>query len=429
MNSIIVVSLFWGSLALIAYAYAGYPLLVWLLSRRLDRQENTTEKSEAVRTQELPFVSIIIAAYREEDVILERLNNLVLLDYPPDKLEILIGCDGNEDLTGELVSTFNDSRIRLLQFEERRGKSSVLNDCVPAARGEILVFSDANTHMDRQCIKQLVRHFDDETIGGVCGQLILEDAATGKNVDGLYWKYENFLKQCETSLGAVLGVNGALYALRKSIYTPIPPETIIDDFLIGMRVHLAGRRLIYDGSAFATEETATSVQAEFKRRVRIGTGGFQSLRHLKGLLSPRYGYIAFAFWSHKLMRWFCPVFMTVALLANLCLLSQPLYQVTLLGQGLFYLSAFLGMKLGSGGGLVRKLCRVPGMFVQMNLALGMGLFRWLFTRQTGTWERTARSSSHVVSVDEQFPIEEHNESDSETVESDVPSHFSQSSLS
>jgi cellulose synthase/poly-beta-1,6-N-acetylglucosamine synthase-like glycosyltransferase len=428
MNSLIIVSLFWGSVSLIAYAYVGYPLLVWLLSKQHDHRvkQYASTESAASQARDLPLVSIIIAAYREENVILYRLNNLVLLDYPPDKLEILIGCDGNEDLTGELVNTFGDSRIRLLQFEERRGKSSVLNDCVPEARGEILVFSDANTHMDRQCIKRLVRHFEDESIGGVCGQLILEDAATGKNVDGLYWKYENFLKQCETSLGAVLGVNGALYALRKSLYTPIPPETIIDDFLIGMRVHLTGRRLIYDGSAFATEETATSVQAEFKRRVRIGTGGFQSLRHLKGLLSPRYGYIAFAFWSHKLMRWFCPVLMTVALLANLCLLSQPLYQVTLIGQGLFYLAAFLGMKLGSGGGLIRKLCRVPGMFVQMNLALGIGLFRWLFTRQTGTWERTERSAASAVEVDETFPMETYDPAELESAESNIPSHISQS---
>ncbi|MEQ8852347.1 glycosyltransferase family 2 protein [Gimesia sp.] len=426
MTSTVFISLFWGSVALIAYAYVGYPLLIWLLSRRHSRraEEFTSNQGETTTTGELPFVSIIIAAYREENVILDRLNNLAQLDYPADKLEVLIGCDGNEDLTGELVTMYDDDRVRLLQFEERRGKSSVLNDCVPAARGEILVFSDANTHMDPQCLKQLVRHFDDETIGGVCGQLILEDSETGKNVDGLYWKYENFLKQCETNLGAVLGVNGALYALRKSIYMPIPPETIIDDFLIGMRVHLMGQRLIYDGSAFATEESATSVQAEFKRRVRIGTGGFQSLRHLKGLLSPRYGYIAFAFWSHKLLRWFCPVFMTVALLANLCLLNQTLYQVTLLGQGLFYLSAFVGMKLANRGGVLRKLCRVPGMFVQMNLALGIGLFRWLFTRQTGTWERTERSATRVVPVDEGFPLEQQSDIDPETIENNIPSHHS-----
>ncbi|QDT43114.1 Poly-beta-1,6-N-acetyl-D-glucosamine synthase [Gimesia alba] len=299
-----------------------------------------------------------------------------------------------------LVKSYDNEQIRLIQFEQRRGKASVLNDCVPQATGEIIVFSDANTNMDPQCIKQLVRHFQHETVGCVCGQLILEDPATGKNVDGLYWKYENFLKHCETKIGAVLGVNGAIYALRKSLYSPIPPETIIDDFLIGMRVHLGGHRLIYDDSAIAREETATSVHAEFKRRIRIGTGAFQSLKYLKGLLNPRYGSIAFAFWSHKLLRWLCPAFMTLALVANLCLLQNPIYQITLLAQGLFYLTAFVGMKCVKGNRIL-KLCRVPGMFVQMNLALAIGFFRWLFVTQTGTWERTERSQTVALPVDEQ----------------------------
>lgn len=407
MSSVLFQTVFWASLALIVYAYAGYPLIIWLLAKGKTREpqvSETTEPSEDSETS-LPRVSIVIAAYREEAVILERLNNLARLDYPTDQLEILIGCDGNEDLTGELVSADPNEQIRLIQFEQRRGKSSVLNDCVPEATGEIIVFSDANTEMDPQCIKRLVRHFADETVGCVCGQLILEDPETGKNVDGLYWKYENFLKQCETRLGAVLGVNGAIYALRKSLYQPIPPETIIDDFLIGMRVHLAGKQLLYDETAFAREETATSVQAEFKRRVRIGTGAFQSLRHLKGLLSPRYGYLAFAFWSHKLLRWLCPGFMILALLANLCLLNSPVYQVIFVAQALFYLSAFVGLKFSKGGRLL-KLCRVPGMFVQMNLALGIGFFRWLAVQQTGTWERTERSQAANLPVDEQADLTE-----------------------
>ncbi len=413
MNPVLIASLFWTSLFLIGFSYFGYPLVIWLLARNKSRQQETEER-EPLDTNSLPKVSIIIAAYREEAVILERLNNLARLDYPTSKLEILIGCDGNEDLTGELVNTYGDDQIRLIQFEQRRGKASVLNDCVPLASGEILVFSDANTNMDPQCIRQLVRHFQDESTGCVCGQLILEDAETGKNVDGLYWKYENFLKHCETRLGAVLGVNGAIYALKKSLYQPVPADTIIDDFLIGMRVHLAGQRLIYDESAFAVEESATSVQAEFKRRIRIGTGAFQSLKHLKALLHPRYGSIAFAFWSHKLLRWFCPVFMALAFLSNLFLLNQPLYQATLSLQILFYISAFIGMKL-NGSSRLLKLCRVPGMFVQMNLALGIGLYRWLFTRQSGIWERTERSQPVLV------PVNDHHIPETDPVVSDVES--------
>ncbi|MCA9015383.1 MAG: glycosyltransferase family 2 protein [Planctomycetaceae bacterium] len=416
MSSLLIQFLFWSSLAVIAYSYAGYPIILWLLSRRRNKQ--TARETETTGKTPLPQVSIVIAAYKEETVILERLNNLAKLDYPSDRLEILIGCDGNEDLTGELVSSYDNDQIRLIQFEQRRGKASVLNDCVPQATGEIIVFSDANTSMDPQCIKQLVRHFQDESVGCVCGQLILEDPATGKNVDGLYWKYENFLKHCETKLGAVLGVNGALYALRKSLFAPLPPETVNDDFLIGMRVHLAGRRLIYDGSALASEETATSVHAEFKRRIRIGTGAFQSLKYLKGLLNPKYGYIAFAFWSHKLLRWLCPVLMALALITNLCLLNNPLYQMTLLAQGLFYLTAFVGMKFVTGNRYL-KLCRVPGMFVQMNLALGIGFCRWILIKQTGIWERTERSQTVTLPVnDVDLTVPELAPQDSETSEID-----------
>lgn len=418
MSPLLIESLFWTALFLIGFSYIGYPLVIWMLARNKSTQQNSKEQ-EPIDTSSLPRVSIIIAAYREEAVILERLNNLARLDYPSSKLEILIGCDGNEDLTGELVNAYGNDQIRLIQFEQRRGKASVLNDCVPQASGEILVFSDANTNMDPQCLKQMVRHFQEESTGCVCGQLVLEDSETGKNVDGLYWKYENFLKHCETRLGAVLGVNGALYALKKSLYQPIPADTIIDDFLIGMRVHLAEQRLIYDETAFAVEESATSVQAEFKRRIRIGTGAFQSLKHLKGLLHPRYGTIAFAFWSHKLLRWFCPVFMGLAFLCNLFLLNQPLYQATLSLQILFYASAFIGMKL-DGSSRLLKLCRVPGMFVQMNLALGIGLFRFLFTRQSGIWERTERSQPAAVPVnDQEIPEAEPIVSDAETMPADT----------
>lgn len=393
--------LFWISLSLIIYSYAGYPLIAWLLARRQSKRDLTelVKDQKPLDTNSLPSVTVVIAAYREESVILERLNNLAKIDYPSDKFEVLIGCDGNLDLTGELVSTYDDDRIRLIQFEERRGKASVLNDCVPEAKGEIIVFSDANTKMDPQCIKQLVKHFQNEDTGCVCGQLILEDAVAGNNVDGIYWKYENFLKNCETKLGAVLGVNGALYALRKTLYQPIPPELINDDFLIGMRVHLAGYRIIYDASAFAVEETAPSVQAEFQRRTRIGTGAFQGLKHLKGLLHPKYGYIAFAFWSHKVLRWFCPVFMLVALLTNIYLFNYEFYQSTLILQELFYLSALIGIHYVIRG-RISKIFRIPGMFVQMNYALAIGLFRWLFIQQNGTWERTEREQSTTLPIDE-----------------------------
>ena len=336
------------------------------------------------------MVSLIIAAYKEEKVILPRLVNATLLDYPPDRLEIIVGVDGKEDTTGELVSEFSDSRVRLLQYPVRRGKASVLNDTVPQARGEIVIFSDANTMTQPDSIKQLVRHFNDERVGAVCGKLELIDPASGQNVDGVYWKYENFLKRCEGRLNGLLGVNGGIYALRKELYEPIPTNAIVDDFLIGMRVHLRGRRLVYDPSAVALEETPDTIGQEFQRRSRIGAGGFQSLQWLWPLLNPLRGWIAFTFWSHKIARWLCPLLMIGALVANVGLMSQPLYRSLLIAQEAFYLVAVIGKVWLTDNRLPRSL-RLPAMFVSMNVALLAGLWRSLRGIRGGTWKRTERT--------------------------------------
>ncbi len=280
--------------------------------------------------------------------------------------------------------------MRLIQYPIRRGKASVLNDTVPEARGEIIVFSDANTMTQPNSIKQLVRHFADEQVGAVCGKLELIDPASGQNVDGIYWKYENFLKGCEGRINGLLGVNGGIYALRKELYEPIPTNAIVDDFLIGMRIHLRRRRLIYDPTAVALEETPDTIGQEFHRRSRIGAGGFQSLQWLWPLLSPTYGWVGFTFWSHKIYRWMCPLLMVGALATNIALASQPLYLTLLLGQLAFYLIAAIGLGWLTGSRLPRAL-RLPAMFVSMNAALLMGLWRSLRGIRGGTWKRTERT--------------------------------------
>ena len=388
----------WSSLALVAYAYAGYPCLVWGLSllRRDPVEENLGRLAfERQARSEFPMVSLVIAAFREEQVIVGRIMNALLQDYPADRLEILIGVDGNEDCTGELVQGIADQRVRLLQFPIRRGKASVLNDCVEQARGEIIVFSDANTMMDSKAIRNLVRHFGVPEIGGVCGRLVLVDPFSGENVDGIYWKYENFLKRCEGRLGGLLGVNGGIYAIRKSLYQPIPAHTIVDDFLIGMRIHLQRSQLLYDDSAVAFEETPATIEAEFQRRSRIGAGGFQSLAWLAPLLNPLRGPIALTFWSHKVLRWLCPLLLIAGVVSNIALATQPGYARLLLLQELFYIGAWAGLRFLQGTGLP-KICRLPAMFVSMNLALLVGLGRWMRGIRGGTWQRTERSESETL---------------------------------
>lgn len=377
------------SLGLVAYCYAGYPVLLVLYTKLRGKAWIAEPVQRA--PEEWPFVSLVIAAYKEERIILDRLHNALRMDYPADRIEILIGCDGQEDNTGELVRTVNDSRVRLLQFPQRRGKPSVLNDCVASTRGSIIAFSDANTFYETDAMKKLVAHFDRPRVGGVVGQLDLIDPETGKNVDGMYWKLENVLKKCEGRIGALLGANGAIYAIRRELWQPIEANTIVDDFVIGMRVHLQGRELVFEENAVAKEESAPSIDAEFHRRTRIGAGGFQSLVWLAPLLSPAYGAIAWAFWSHKVLRWFAPMFLLTGFVANLFLFSSPVFQAVLGLQLAGYLAAWLGTRIPARN-KAGKMLRLATMFCSMNAALMVGFWRCLRKSQSGAWKRTARTA-------------------------------------
>ena len=313
------------------------------------------------------------------------------MDYPREKLEIVIASDGSSDGTPEIVRRFAADGVVLLDYRQRRGKAAVLNAAVPDLKGEVVILSDANTTIERAAARRLVRWFCRPGVGAVCGRLELVDPRTGRNADGLYWKYENFLKRCEARLGALLGANGAIYAIRKRCYVPIPDGTIVDDFVIPLLARLhSGCALIYDSEAVALEETAPGVGAEFHRRCRIGAGGFQSLGLLRGLLDPRRGWIAFAFLSHKLLRWLCPFFLIGALAANLVLLGgPPAYRGTLVAQAAFYLSASASALVPGRSAAMRPL-RLATMFVGMNAALLVGFCRWLQGSQGGAWRRTPR---------------------------------------
>lgn len=397
-------AIFWGSIGLILFAYAGYPVIVWLASRmRPDAADVAEQLTSQPAPTEWPFVTLVIAAYKEELWILPRLENALAMDYPADRFEVLVGCDGREDLTADLAMSFGDDRVRTIVFPNRRGKASVLNDLMPMARGDIVVFSDANTLFERSAVRRLIRHFVAEPstgssarIGGVVGRLVLTDPETGSNVDGVYWRYENFLKACEGRLGALLGANGGIYAIRKPLVEPLPAATILDDFVIGMRVHSQGYRLVYDKTALAYEETPASISDEFRRRARIGAGGFQSLPRLAHLLSPRFGWLAFAFGMHKVLRWICPFLMLAAVGANVALALDSVVYRWLLGAQMLFYGAALATPCFSGKSGVLKLLRLPEMFVQMNLALAVGFFRWIQGIRSGTWVVTPRQAGPVA---------------------------------
>ena len=341
-------------------------------------------------SEEWPRLTLLIAAYNEEAVIEQRVRNALEMDYPRDRLEIVIGLDGCSDGTAEIVRGFGQRGVRLLEFDERRGKASVLNAAMNQVNGEIVVMSDANTDIDPQAARRLVQWFRDSRVGAVVGRLILTDPRSGGNADGLYWRYETFLKRCEGRLGALLGANGAIYAIRRKLYVPIPPETIIDDFVIPLLAKLhSGCAIVYDCTAVAREETPPDVTSEFHRRARIGAGGFQSIALLWRLLDPRRGWVAFTFLSHKVLRWLCPFFLIGLLASNVLLCDRPFFRRVLVAQMVFYgvslLAAFV-----PGGVRLPKPIRLMTMFTSMNAALLVGFVRWLRKRQNAAWKRTTR---------------------------------------
>lgn len=369
----------------VVFSYVLYPLLLWIACRV------AATAPAAPGLDELPpTVSVLVAAHNEERFIAEKVHNTLALLYPADRLEVVVASDGSVDGTAEAVRAIQDSRLRLFDYAERRGKSAVLNSAIPELAGEIVVLSDANTLFEPEALSRLLRWFRDPTVNTVCGRLILVDPATGQNVDSLYWRYETFLKKKEARLGALLGANGAIYAIRRDRYVPIPNNTIVDDFVIPLLSKLEhGGRIVYDETAVATEETPAEIGSEFRRRARIGTGGYQSLALLWRLLHPRYGWTAFAFFSHKVLRWIAPFLLIGAFVANLFLLDRPFYRWTMGAQIAFYVMSFIGVRV-RGRALPFRLLRLAGMFTGMNAALFVGFLRWLALPQTGTWQRTAR---------------------------------------
>ena len=375
---------FWTCVALIGYAYVLYPMVVWGLSRVFGRRSASPSMADV----DLPRVSVLIAAHNEEEVIAGRIENALALDYPPDRLEIVVASDGSSDETASIVRGLAEPRVRLLTSPLRRGKAPVLNAAFRVLRGEIVLLSDANTFTDPDALRRMVRWFANPNVGVVCGRLVLTDRATGRNVDGLYWRYETFLKRCEGRLGALLGANGAIYAVRSSCFTGIRSDTIVDDLVIPLITRLrSGCAIVYDDTAVAREETPPDLRSEFRRRSRIGAGGFQSIVRLWRLLGPRQGWIAFTFLSHKVLRWLCPFWMIGALATNIALLPEPFYRMTLIGQLIGYGLSASGLIAGQQA---PKLLRLATMFTTMNAALLVGFWLWASGGQRGIWQRTAR---------------------------------------
>src|SRR2546427_854866 len=374
------------SLGLLLYTYVGYPALLWLLNRVLPAPESLS--TDPTRW---PDVSILLSAYNEKDVIADRMQNLLELDYPRERLEILVGSDGSTDPTCEIVNRFNPQGIRLVAFERRRGKASVLNDLVAQARGEIVVLTDANTFFHPDAVRELMRAlWRNPSACAVVGRVDLRSSVATGNLDSVYWRYETFIKTLESRFGTVLGANGPIYAFRRTQYQPIPQEAIVDDFLIPMLMRLrSGGHIFLIPTARAWEMSPERVRDEFHRRVRIGAGDLQALMWTWQLLLPWKGMVALSYLSHKVLRWLGPWLMLVGFAANLGLVHRPFFWLLFSGQLMLY-------GIAAGAAFVRRGpvlgVAASGMryFVVLNAALLLGFMRFALGVARPTWDTTPR---------------------------------------
>jgi cellulose synthase/poly-beta-1,6-N-acetylglucosamine synthase-like glycosyltransferase len=385
--------LFWGSALLVAHAYGGYLvcLVAWDAWARLRRDARTLAGRRELGlgpAERIPTVSVVIAAFNEEGCIAQKVEDSLALDYPPELLEVIVGDDGSSDATAAKARAAGGGRAQVWSAP-RSGKPGVLNRTVPRTRGEIVVLTDANTRIEPDALRALVRRFEDPGVGAVCGHLRLHGAGDAAVDEGIYWRLESLLKLYEGRRGTVVGANGGLYAVRRSLFAPLPPGTVVDDFIIPMRVLERGYRVEFEPAAVGWEETAGSAGREFKRRARIAAGNFRALGALRGALSPLRGRCAFAFWSHKILRWVTPGLLATCLVASAVLARRsPVYGAAFLAQVTFYGLALLG---SAAPGPLRRLGSLSRYFVEMNAALAVGFWRFVRGTQQVAWERTART--------------------------------------
>lgn len=384
--------IFWSSLAIILYTYLGYGGIL-LAINSLKRKVQSPD----IKWDDLPPVTMLIAAYNEEDFIREKLDNTLQLKYPKDKLQIYVVTDGSTDSTPEIVQEYPG--VQLYHEDSRRGKIHAVNRVMPKVNTPYVVFCDANTMLNPKAVQNIVRHYQDPQVGGVSGEkrIVSHDADNSAGAgEGLYWKYESFLKRMDSDLYSMVGTAGELFSLRTELYEAPAEDMVIEDFYMSMRIVARGYRFVYEPKAMATETASASVEDEWKRKVRITAGGFQAMSRLSYLMNPmKYGTIAFQYISHRVLRWtLAPVALVTILLSNLALASTGslLFQGILAAQVAFYLLAGAGYLLRAKEITIKGFF-VPFYFTVMNVSVFAGFFRHMGGRQSVVWEKTQRAAA------------------------------------
>ena len=391
----ITIFLFWISLAVLFYCYFGYGVIIFLVNAIKDlfvyRNKNNLSQPA------LP-VTIIITAYNEGAVLEQKIKNTLAIDYPADKLHIIFITDGSTDDSSQLFNQY--PFITLLHQPERKGKYAAIKRAMQNVQTAVVVFSDANTMLNKECIKNIVLHYNNEKTGAVAGEKkIISDKkfSSAGEAEKIYWQYESFMKKLDAGLYTVTGAAGELFSIRTSLFKALDDEVILDDFVISMQVCLQGYKIAYEPGAFAAELPSASLAEEEKRKVRISAGAYQSIGYLKDCLNIfKHPLLSFQFISRRLLRWiFCPPLLVVLLLTNILIVflqtDTYLYNLLLYAQSGFYVLAFTGWMIARAGKKAGILT-IPFYFVFMNYCLVKGFVKFIKGRQSVLWEKSLRQA-------------------------------------
>lgn len=378
--------IFWGSIGLLAYVYAGYPLIA-ALRAHLRPKERRVARIE-------PTVSIVVVAFNEAERIHERIENLLALDYPADHLEIVIASDGSTDRTVAEAAAFHDAGVIVRSFATRRGKAAVLSTVVPSLRGEIVLFADARQRFEPETLRALVSNFADAQVGAVSGELLLatrgRTAAAGHGT-AFYWRYEKFIRSAEGQVDSTVGATGAIYAIRRSLFEPIPDDTILDDVLIPLRIARRGFRVLFEPRARAYDWTSPTAAQEFMRKARTIAGTFQVFARERWLFNPRENRLWFETMSHKALRLALPLLHAAVFGASFLLVDLWFFRVAFAAQSTFYAAALVGYAQRDAEKRA-FVFTVPCAICLLCWATVVGFMRFLMKRQQATWDRVATPS-------------------------------------
>jgi cellulose synthase/poly-beta-1,6-N-acetylglucosamine synthase-like glycosyltransferase len=388
----------WILIFIIVYTYVGYGILLYAIIKI--RRFFKIGKKTIIDDSYQPEVTLFIAAYNEKEYVAAKMKNTLSLDYPKDKLHIIWVTDGSNDGTPNLLKEYPNTTVHHL--DERNGKIGAMNRGMEFVKTPIVIFSDANTNLGKESIKRIVQLFSNPKVGCVSGEKRIidkeSDVASGAG-EGLYWKYESTLKKWDAELYSVVGAAGELFAIRTALYRHVEKDTILDDFIISLRVAQDGYTIQYDPEAYAIETASANVKEELKRKIRISAGGIQSIVRLKSLLNIfKYGTLSFQYISHRVLRWsltplclvlMIPVLTILALQEGLFSLS--IYTLFFWLQILFYAAALFGWFLENRETRI-KILFIPYYFFIMNLSVILGFFRYINNTQSVNWERSKRAN-------------------------------------